>query len=197
MGMLREDALIKEAARYMGISGNANLDTRIYELLKSALYAIVREAEPKSLHAVYDIERYESFGMRIGKADIKSSDLSKNLSGCEKTVIFAATLGAAIDRLMARASVTDMANAACVNACAAAYLENYCDEVNERIKDELDDGFCLKPRFSPGYGDFQAAHQKDILDMLEAPKKIGLTVTDGCMLAPTKSVTALIGIYKV
>ena len=52
----------------------------------------------------------------------------------------------------------------------------------------------LRPRFSPGYGDFSILYQKDVLRMLDAPKKIGLTMTDGYMLTPTKSVTAIIGI---
>ena len=52
----------------------------------------------------------------------------------------------------------------------------------------------LRPRFSPGYGDFDIHHQDDILRMLDTAKKIGLTMTDSYMLTPTKSVTAIIGI---
>ena len=36
--------------------------------------------------------------------------------------------------------------------------------------------------------------QKDLLATLEAGKRIGLTVTDGSMLTPVKSVTAIIGL---
>ena len=72
-------------------------------------------------------------------------------------------------------------------------------ERNERfleIAKELDAGLYLRPRFSPGYGDFSILHQKELLQMLEAPKKIGLTLTEGYMLTPTKSVTALLGMSK-
>ena len=51
----------------------------------------------------------------------------------------------------------------------------------------------MRPRFSPGYGDFDIHHQEEILRMLDAHKKIGLSMTESCMLTPTKSVTALIG----
>ena len=51
----------------------------------------------------------------------------------------------------------------------------------------------MRPRFSPGYGDFDIHHQEEILRMLDAHKKIGLSMTESYMLTPTKSVTALIG----
>ena len=55
-------------------------------------------------------------------------------------------------------------------------------------------GKYIRPRFSPGYGDFSIQHQKAVLAMLEASKRIGVTMTDSYMLTPTKSVTAVIGI---
>ena len=52
----------------------------------------------------------------------------------------------------------------------------------------------LKAQVQPGVGDFSIHHQKALLQRLEAPKRIGLTMTDGYMLTPSKSVTALAGI---
>ena len=82
-----------------------------------------------------------------------------------------------------------------MQACAAAMLEEYCDEMQDKIAQQLaEEKLYLRPRFSPGYGDFSILHQKEILDMLDAPKRIGLTMTDAYMLVPTKSVTAIIGV---
>jgi len=67
----------------------------------------------------------------------------------------------------------------------------------EEIAKELScEGWYLRPRFSPGYGDFDIRHQEKLLALLQADKKIGLTMTKSCMLTPTKSVTALIGISR-
>ena len=55
------------------------------------------------------------------------------------------------------------------------------------------EGLYARPRFSPGYGDFSLEHQKEITSILNTPKTIGLTVTDTLILAPAKSVTAIIG----
>ena len=66
--------------------------------------------------------------------------------------------------------------------------------MQEQIVDGLEKGLYLRPRFSPGYGDFSIFHQKELLQMTDASKQIGLTMTDGYMLTPSKSITAVIGI---
>ena len=90
-----------------------------------------------------------------------------------------------------------MARAVVLQACAAAELEEYCDEQQKKISTELEkSGLYLRPRFSPGYGDFPIEFQEPIMRMLDCAKKIGLTMTDSYMMSPTKSVTAIIGIKK-
>lgn len=106
------------------------------------------------------------------------------------------TLGPAVDLLLKKYSVLNMSKAVVVQACAAAYLEEICDRVVDEIEREFDCRGYLRPRFSPGYGDFSILHQKEILEMIDAPRKIGLTMTEASMLVPTKSVTAVIGISK-
>ena len=71
----------------------------------------------------------------------------------------------------------------------------WMDEQQKKISTELEkSGLYLRPRFSPGYGDFPIEFQEPIMRMLDCAKKIGLTMTDSYMMSPTKSVTAIIGI---
>lgn len=49
-------------------------------------------------------------------------------------------------------------------------------------------------RFSPGYADFPLEVQPKLLELLDAPRRIGLTVSPGLLLVPTKSVTCVIGV---
>ena len=88
-----------------------------------------------------------------------------------------------------------MSDAVLYQAAAAAMIETYCDEVNNTIKAEASrEGLFCRPRFSPGYGDFSIEHQRDFSRLLDTPRSIGLTVTESCLLAPVKSVTAVIGL---
>ena len=91
-----------------------------------------------------------------------------------------------------------MAKAVVMQAAAAAMVEAYCNELNAGWKKEyLEKDLYLRPRFSPGYGDFPLSAQKEILDGLEAGKRIGITLTEGGLMMPSKSVTAVIGISPV
>ena len=82
-----------------------------------------------------------------------------------------------------------------MQACAASLIESYCDECQEPIAQEAASrGLYLRPRYSPGYGDFDISYQREFLTVLDCPKRIGLTMTDSFMLAPSKSVTAVIGL---
>lgn len=184
---------IKEAVRYLGYGKNA-ADERTLALIADAFTELEWTAAPKSVCRIFDVEQTEDGRIIIGNMEIKSSSLSRNLKGCTKTVLFGATLGTGVDRLIRRASVTDMAKAVVLQACAAAFLEEYCDEEQIRIGKELKKKkLYLRPRFSPGYGDFDIQYQQPIMRILDCAKRIGLTMTDSCMMTPTKSVTALIG----
>ena len=84
-----------------------------------------------------------------------------------------------------------------LDAVLSAAVEAVCDEQEERLRGEFAErSLFLTDRFSPGYGDFSIAHQGEILKILDAPKKIGLTMTEGNMLTPLKSVTAVIGLKR-
>ena len=90
-----------------------------------------------------------------------------------------------------------MARAVVLQAASAALLEEYLDACQKKLQEEFAaEGKYLRPRFSPGYGDFDIRNQEMILRMLQADKSIGLTMTDSFMLTPIKSVTAVMGISR-
>ena len=133
----------------------------------------------------------------IADMQIASKDLRKNLQGCGEVYLLAATLGPGPDLLIRRASVQRMSDAAIYQALCAEMIESCCDQICARLRRQAaEEGLYLKPRFSPGYGDLPLDLQKDLLRILDAPKKIGLTLTDSLLMMPSKSVTALIGLTK-
>ena len=188
---------IREAVRYLGFGKNA-ADERTLTMIRSCFTELEHAAGPKSICRIFEMSRTEDGKIEIGKLTIESRSLSRNLQGCDKIVLFGATLGTETDRLITRTSLTDMAKAVVLQACAAAYLEEYCDECQLKIGEELErEGRYLRPRFSPGYGDFDIHYQEPLMRMLDCAKTIGLTMTENYMMTPTKSVTAVIGASPV
>ncbi len=191
------DRRTKEAVRYLGYGRNA-ADEKTLALIEDAFAKLERTISPKSVWRIFNLEQTEGGKNIIGNMEIESNSLSRNLKGCVKAVLFGATLGAGTDRLIARVSLSDMAEAVVFQSCAAVLLEEYCDERQLAIGVELErEGLYLRPRFSPGYGDFDITYQQPLMRMLDCAKTIGLTMTDSFMMTPTKSVTALIGASPV
>ena len=174
------DERTKEALRYLGY-GRKQADSLVAEKIGQAFRELERTADRRFVSREFDLSLTGDGEVWIGGMHIRSRS----------------PLGAGVDRLLRRQSLTDMADAVVTQACAAAMLEAYLDEEQERIAGRLaGEGRYLRPRFSPGYGDFSIRHQGQILAMLEAPKRIGLSMTDSCMLTPVKSVTAVAGISR-
>ena len=129
----------------------------------------------------------------FGAFKINSEKLAINLKNCESAIIFGATLGTDIDRIIMKYGKLSPTKALFFQAIGATMIETLCDEFCKDIKAELNVN--LKPRFSPGYGDLDLSCQKNIFKLLNCSKNIGLTLNDSLLMSPTKSVTAFVGIY--
>lgn len=125
-------------------------------------------------------------GVMLGDLRIPSQLLADTLAGCDTAVIFAATVGHGIDRLIARYSRLSPARAVMLQALGTERVECLCD------------GFCadtpLTRRVSPGYGDVALSVQTALCRLLDTPRQIGVTLSDSLLMRPTKSVTAIAGI---
>ena len=184
----------REVLRYLGYK-NQEADENVSRIVEDCLELLWKNVSPKY--------RVREFPLTLGADNridgevfqTKSRNLSVNLKDCEKILVFAATLGVGADYLIQKYNRLEMSRAVILQAASAAMIEEYCDQVCSALKEEYEArGEYLRPRFSPGYGDFPISCQRALLRALEAPKRIGLTATETMMLTPTKSVTALVGL---
>ena len=187
----------KEIFRYLGYSGREP-ETGVAEAADSCAAALQTVVEPRHVRRVFPLEWVSADRFRIEGMDVVSRNLSRNLRGCSEVCLMAATLGLGPDRLVQRAeALGKMSRAVILQAAAAAMIEAYCDDVNEEIRREAaPKGLFLRPRFSPGYGDFSLEHQTELFRILEVQKKIGVMLTGSLLMMPSKSVTAVIGLSK-
>ncbi len=131
---------------------------------------------------------------------LKNSETLKiALKNCNKALIFAATVGTYIDRLIIKYSKISPVKALILQAIGAERIEGLCNDFCENINSELNAlyGEKLKTRVSPGYGDIPINKQTDFIAFLDCERKLGLTVSDKFIMSPTKSVTAIAGIEKI
>ena len=83
-----------------------------------------------------------------------------------------------------------------VSALGSERVEALCDEFCNRLATEKGEGVKVYQRFSPGYGDLPLEVQRDIFALLSPERAIGVTLGDGLLMSPTKSVSAIIGISE-
>jgi len=182
----------REVLRYLRM-GSVAADERVSALIGELTDTFAANTSPKNVYGIWDCDISPEAVIMEGMT-VESKSLAKHLTGCCRAALLAATLGTEADTLLRRYSVRDMEKAVISQAVCAAMIEAYCDEIENEIRQTPRvSGLCPTTRFSPGYGDFDIAHQKDIVRLLNCDRRIGLTLTGGYMLIPSKSVTAVIG----
>lgn len=178
----------EEILRYAGVR-------RTSVELMPLLEECIAEAEDVLTYAIcyaeFSIARSEN-SLDLGFMVTASRDLQKNLAECSSGIVFAATVGLGIDRLIARYASISPTKSLLFQAIGAERIESLCDVFCRELAEEQKD-VRLHPRFSPGYGDLPLEHQKEIFARLDCARKIGLSLNQSLLLSPTKSVTALIG----
>ena len=128
----------------------------------------------------------------FGLFSIKSADLAKSLQNCSKVIVFAATVGVEIDRLINRYTRISPSRSLMLSAIGTERIEALCDEFCVDMIKQL--GKPLAPRFSSGYGDLPIETQKDIFEILNCNKNLGISLNESLLISPSKSVTAFAGI---
>lgn len=181
----------REALRYAGHRGEADEKTR--DLLRECIAQTEFSVGGRVCYRVLSAE--EAFA--LFPAAKTSKTWSKRLEGCEKAVVFAATVGIAMDRLFERYAAVSVSKAMLFQALGAERVEALCDKFCNALQAEYaPQGLYPRPRFSPGYGDFPLAEQRTVFALLDPSRKIGLSLNDSLLMSPTKSVTAVVGLAK-
>ena len=180
----------KEILRYAGCK---EADSETLVLLKNAIDDVESKLEYKVCYRELQLE-INSDCCDFGIFSLESKNLAINLNGCDRAIVFAATIGVEIDRLIVKYGHISPAKALVLQAIGAERIESLCDEFCADIKAECE--VELKPRFSPGYGDLPLESQKELFKILTPEKHIGLTLTDSLLMSPSKSVTAIVGLCE-
>ena len=155
----------------------------------SCLNELLNTVKPKFV-CRFERIRADGDNIDVGFGGMISKNLAKNLEGCEVACLFAVTLGIECDRMISRRAKISAAEGFASDAIASALAESLCDKAETLILE----GRRARPRFSIGYGDLSLEYQRPFLDLLMAEKTVGITLSEGYLMIPTKSITAIAGV---
>lgn len=194
--LYRPDALTvdeKQVLRYMGC-GCGKIGPEVLAIASQAVREAQEEAQPACCYLRLPVQVKEDC-IDFQFMQVRSRNLYQNLRDCREVFWIGATAGLELDRGIRRWERVSPVRALALDAAGAAAVEDLCGRLQNELESRMAaEGFFLRPRFSPGYGDFPLEAQKEIVKALDMGRKIGVTLTDSLMLTPSKSVTAVIGI---
>ena len=183
---------VSEALRYLGVRGAP--DPALLSQLSAAADRLARAAPPRWVWRAYPLAfGPEGPALEGAGLALPGEMAARMLGGCAQAAVLICTLGAAFEALLRAEQARGMARAALLDACGSAWVEAGCDGAQAEISARFP-GLHPTDRFSPGYGDLPLSLQRDICGALDAPRRLGVQVTDSLMRNPTKTVTAVIGL---
>ena len=150
---------------------------------------------PRFLWGRFHIVHFDG-GIQLDDLYIYSNDISRLTSRSDECILLAATLGHETDRQISIAQQKNMLDGLALDACASVMIDSCIDGfIKSEIVPSLRENERLTHRFSPGYGDLSMNVTEDIIAVLDATRRIGLSVTRSLMMSPVKSVTAIAGLF--
>lgn len=190
MGVSDEHRRMAKAAE-TGSAGETAAKTkaaidRLIQQMDEAETLLFDAAEPAFTYEVLDADRLA----------IQGVSLAKHLEGCNQIAVMAVTLGPEVDRLISETQEHRIALGVVIDSGASIMAELATNMAEEQIRSEIVEKgpIFMTGRFSPGYGDSPLEMQAEVLELLHADEKLGITLSKGYMMRPSKSITAIMGL---
>lgn len=176
-----------EILRY---AGGGTADNNMCAMLRACVEESKDSFSYKVCYRVTDVEKLiKAFPLS------QQEPLRARIAGAEKVILFCASVGLGVDRLVNGYSRISPTKALLFQALGTERVESLCDEFCKEIGTEFAP-LCTGGRFSPGYGNLPLQMQTTVFALLNCEKYIGVTLNDSLLMTPTKSVTAFIPLFS-
>lgn len=185
------DKVYQDTLKYLGVKKEVDDKT------KSAIEECILEVQnAMSFRSIYKVSSVlvENDTIKTQNVTFKSKSLSLHLKNAKKVILYSATLGASVDKILNAYSKINVFKQVIIQAVATAIIENKIDKEQDELSSVFKN-YKIKSRFSPGYGDLSLDYQGEILKELNAQKNVGVYLNENNILIPSKSVTAIIGLF--
>ena len=175
----------EQALKYLGYQGQS-IDIQTEKLINECLDEINHIAHFKVVYQRYPLNHHP---LRLHHISLEYDDLITLFQDCHEVIVIGCTLGVAFERTMKKLYLINMTKATIMDAIGSSYLEACCDEYEKTIIKEK-----RTFRFCPGYGHVPLSLNRELAQLLDCSKHIGLTIQNNDLLLPQKSMIGIIGL---
>jgi hypothetical protein len=184
---LRSNTLLNLGYKKRGAPGKD-----IEKILSEAIHSIAGSTKTRGIYLAVPIIRINKKAIITEKGAIRSPMFARRARSCKgkKSLVFMiATIGGGWKRDLGKDP--PVLRQLIFDAAASAAAEIAADLVEKQWRGEAGaKGLKASMRFSPGYCDWDLKEQRVIFDALDA-SKIGVELTEHCLMVPEKSVSAV------
>ncbi len=191
-----------EVLRYLGYAGqqiDPELDARIDQVIARCLDT----CRPAGTWRVFDVEKCgeRADGTRAvtlagTSLELLGNSIAGHMEGAVAVGVMAVTVGMGVEAELRRLSLTNPVDQLIFDAAATTAVERAADACEARLVAYAHErGLFTNFRFSPGYGDMPLETQRVLLDSVDAQRRLGIALSRTNLMTPTKSVTAVIGMF--
>ncbi len=191
-----------EVLRYLGYA-DQEMSSELSARIDAGMARCLEVARPRGCVRVFEAGPTQKDGdgtpvltLAGATLTLAGTSIADHLRGAKAVGVMAVTLGADVDRELRALSLTDTLGELVFDAAATACVERAADAAEAALVAEASSRHLYtNSRFSPGYGNLPLDTQPALLATLDATRQLGLTLTPSCLLVPTKSVTAVVGMF--
>lgn len=190
-----------EMLRYLGYAGQ-ELSPELLARLDAGMARCLEVARPRGCVRIFDVAgRGEDGGTPVIRLagcslELRGRSIADHLDGALAVGVLAVTAGLGVDAELRRLSLVDPMGQVILDAAGSALVEQAADAAEASVVAAASErGLFCGTRFSPGYGDLSLETQTTLLAALDAQRSLGITLSPDLLMAPTKSVTAVIGLF--
>lgn len=180
----------------IGYGTDSKLSTRIASLIDEYIENAQHLFAPSYSGIIRDIKSVQGACVVIeGPITFEGKVITQILEQCHKIAIFLVTIGNHLEEMVCHLAEDGlMLQATVLDAIGSVAVESVANVVQDKIGEiAREQGLCVSQRFSPGYCDWNIGQQKMVFQAMNG-NSAGVSLTEGCLMLPQKSISGIIGI---
>jgi cobalamin-dependent methionine synthase I len=173
-------------------------EKHLAQYIKKAIDTAYTLIEGKAIYRTFEVRKVEDERVILSESEnlFKGKNMAKLLRPCPYVTLMACTIGAGLEDRVDELKSDHPSDAYYLEIVGGWMADYMAEQVDKRIEQEITKNACGRTmRYSPGYGDWDLTCQEEMIRLTQA-KRIGIRLTESCIMLPRKSVTAAIGWEK-
>lgn len=171
---------------------------KIRSELDESIFKAKTLAEPKYTSIEKKITRLDVNGIELeGGVFFSTKKISQYIKGADSLILFLVTVGEGIEKAASSLiSDKDPLNGYLLDRIGSFAVEFLAESFEKSLRKAYSlTKQSVSIRFSPGYCDWRIEEQFTLAKVLDF-SKAGVTLTEGCMMVPKKSISAITAVAK-